>query len=326
MFTGASSSSSILNGSTSSIHHDDAHASIIDGTIRPTGTTTTDEEEYYDSPMNQTTRYRKVLQDMGLDEIISPELDLSPHRTVSTMDVFCNRELKISGISAIGFDMDYTLAQYQQPDFDRLAFDGAKHKLVHNLGYPDDVLSFEYDHTIDTARGNFLKIDRHKYVRMAYHGMDRMDSQTRKLLYAKSFNKVMSFTEKQFVNVDTLFQFVDAHLYALLIQLKDSGDYDELNAKTYQEIYRQVRESVDLCHRDGVIKDEVHRCPEKYIVLDSGMVPMLRRFRQVGRMPEFTGCNNQTHKTRGESRCSSAVLANDEWACRHQSWPRTKWD
>jgi 5'-nucleotidase len=185
--------------------------------------------------------------------------------------------------------MDYTLAQYQQPNFDRLAFDGAKQKLVQNLGYPDDVLSFEYDHTmwargliIDTARGNFLKIDRHKYVRMAYHGMERMDSQTRKLLYAKSFNKVMSFTEKQFVNIDTLFQFVDAHLFALLIQLKDSGEYDQLNGKTYQEMYRQVRESVDLCHRDGVIKDEVHRHPEKYIVLDPGLVPMLRRFRAMG--------------------------------------------
>lgn len=237
----------------------------------------------------KTRRYTEILQAVGLDDVISPQDDLPTHRTVSSVDVFCNRELKISGISAIGFDMDYTLAQYQQPNFDRLAFDGAKEKLVHNLGYPEEVLDFVYDHTlwargliIDTARGNFLKIDRHKYVRMAYHGMERMSSSTRKLLYAKSFNKVMSFTEKQFVNVDTLFQFVDAHLYALLIQLKDSGDYDSLDAKTYQEIYRQVRESVDLCHRDGVIKDEVHRNPEKYIVLDPGMKPMLRRFRNQG--------------------------------------------
>lgn len=61
--------------------------------------------------------------------------------------------------------MDYTLAQYQQPAFDKLAFDGAKEKLVHSLGYPEEVLDFEYDHTywvrgliIDTIRGNFLKV------------------------------------------------------------------------------------------------------------------------------------------------------------------------
>ena len=111
----------------------------------------------------------------------------------------------------MGFDMDYTLAQYQSPHFDELAFHGAKHKLVHDFGYPDVVLDLTYDPTrwtrgliMDTLRGNFLKIDRHKYVRVAYHGLERMSSTTRKLLYSRTFNKVMSFSEKHFVNMDTL--------------------------------------------------------------------------------------------------------------------------
>ena len=70
------------------------------------------------------------------------------HRTVSTFDIFCNRELKLGAIRAIGFDMDYTLARYQQPEFDKLAFDGAKEKLVKKLGYPEEVLDFEYDHKV----------------------------------------------------------------------------------------------------------------------------------------------------------------------------------
>lgn len=40
--------------------------------------------------------------------------------------------------------MDYTLAQYFTA-FDRLAFDGAKDKLVKNLGFPEIVYTFEYD-------------------------------------------------------------------------------------------------------------------------------------------------------------------------------------
>jgi 5'-nucleotidase len=84
------------------------------------------------------------------------------------------------------------------------------------------------------------------------------------------------------VNMDTLFQFVDAQLFALLIDMKDQGDNDFLDYKTYGEIYRSIRESVDLCHRDGVIKDEVARNPEKYIVLDKGTIPMLRRYREAG--------------------------------------------
>jgi hypothetical protein len=213
--------------------------------------------------------------------------------------------------------MDYTLAQYQQPAFDKLAFDGAKEKLVHSLGYPEEVLDFEYDHTywvrgliIDTQRGNFLKIDRHKYVRVACkselskrhdniffcqlitllitffffldHGFQPISKNMRKQLYSRTFNKVPSFTEKYFVNMDTLFQHVDAHLFASLVELKDYGEHDFLDGKTYEEIYRQVRECVDLCHRDGVIKDEVARNPEKYLVLDKGLVPMLNKFRESG--------------------------------------------
>ena len=64
------------------------------------------------------------------------------------MSIFVNRTLNLKRIKAIGFDMDYTLAQYQQPAFDKLAFDGAKEKLVYKLGYPKEVLEFEYDHEV----------------------------------------------------------------------------------------------------------------------------------------------------------------------------------
>jgi hypothetical protein len=149
-------------------------------------------------------RFSDLLASVGLDDSqVSHVQKLPDARYISPSDIFCNRELKLSGIRAIGFDMDYTLAQYQQPAFDKLAFDGAMAKLVHTFGYPEELLDVEYDHTrwtrgliIDTQRGNFLKIDRHKYVRVAYHGFDQISSTTRKHLYSKTFNKVMSFSEK----------------------------------------------------------------------------------------------------------------------------------
>lgn len=109
-----------------------------------------------------------------------------------------------------------------------------------------------------------------------------IDSTTRKVLYSKNFNKVESFSEKSYVNMDTLFQFVDAQLFALLVDMKDNGEYEFLDYRTYGEIYRHIRESVDLCHRDGVIKDEVAREPEKYLVLDNGMISMLKKYREQG--------------------------------------------
>lgn len=245
-------------------------------------------------------RFSALLESVGLTNQLSPQsiAALPTRRSVSCNDVFCNRELNLGNVRAIGFDMDYTIAQYKQPAFDRLAFDGAKEKLV-NMGYPEKLLDVEYDHTfwvrgliIDTVRGNFLKIDRHKYVRVAYHGFTAISSRTRKDLYSRFFNQVPSFGEKQFVNMDTLFQFVDASLFATLVEMKDEGSEEDsddaddhenfLDFKTYEELYKDVRACVDLCHRDGVIKDEVARNPEKYIVLDENLVPMLQQFRENG--------------------------------------------
>jgi hypothetical protein len=92
-------------------------------------------------------RYDDLLESVGLSNQLKSVASLPVLRSLSNNDVFCNRELKLRGIRAIGFDMDYTLAQYKQPAFDRLAFDGAKAKLVEKLGYPEEVLNFDYDHT-----------------------------------------------------------------------------------------------------------------------------------------------------------------------------------
>lgn len=53
--------------------------------------------------------------------------------------IFCNRSLNMKNIVAVGFDMDYTLAQYKAETFETLAYEGTIRKLVNNLGYPAEV-------------------------------------------------------------------------------------------------------------------------------------------------------------------------------------------
>lgn len=148
--------------------------------------------------------------------------------------IFCNRELNFDSLDCIGFDMDYTIAEYLVPAFDLLAFNGAVDKLVNNLGYPEVVKEFVYDSNsfvrgllIDIRRGNFIKIDRHKYVRQAAHGLSQMSSANRKAVYHNTFNKVDSFSSSDYIPMDTLFQLVDASIYAQLIDLKDSEEVRE---------------------------------------------------------------------------------------------------
>lgn len=53
--------------------------------------------------------------------------------------IFCNRSLNMKNIVAVGFDMDYTLAQYKSETFESLAYEGTVKKLVYDLGYPLEV-------------------------------------------------------------------------------------------------------------------------------------------------------------------------------------------
>ena len=92
-------------------------------------------------------KFSSLLEETGLTDLKCIK-DLPSKRTISRNDVFCNRELSLGNVRAIGFDMDYTIAQYKQPAFDKLAFDGAKEKLVKKLGYPKELLDVEYDHTV----------------------------------------------------------------------------------------------------------------------------------------------------------------------------------
>jgi hypothetical protein len=92
-------------------------------------------------------KFSSLLEETGLTDLKCIQ-DLPPKRTISCNDVFCNRELSLGNVRAIGFDMDYTIAQYKQPAFDKLAFDGAKEKLVKKFGYPKELLDVEYDHTV----------------------------------------------------------------------------------------------------------------------------------------------------------------------------------
>jgi hypothetical protein len=49
----------------------------------------------------------------------------------------------MEAIQAVGFDMDYTLAEYIPETFDLLAYDGALEKLVNGMGYPRECSQFQ---------------------------------------------------------------------------------------------------------------------------------------------------------------------------------------
>lgn len=74
--------------------------------------------------------------------------------------VFVNRNLRMDEIEAVGFDMDYTLAIYNQPRIETLSVTCTLDKLVHQRGYPDDTLVRPMGPTRTVGPGdNALRID-----------------------------------------------------------------------------------------------------------------------------------------------------------------------
>ena len=203
--------------------------------------------------------------------------------------IFCNRSLNMGSIKCIGFDMDYTLASYRPETFETLAHEQTVKKLVHHFGYPKSLYDLTFDYTymarglvIDKERGNILKVDRHKYVKLAYHGFTALAREERMDQYNNS-GRQFDFEEPGFALIDTLFSLAEAHLFMQLVEMKDSDEPGFPVHKGYADLYREVRGAVDLCHRDGSIKKQVAKEPEKYLYSDPGIVAVLDMMRQSGK-------------------------------------------
>ncbi|XP_057793997.1 uncharacterized protein LOC131010525 isoform X2 [Salvia miltiorrhiza] len=201
--------------------------------------------------------------------------------------IFCNRSLNMRNIVAVGFDMDYTLAQYKPETFESLAYEGTVKKLVHDLGYPAELLGWSFDWTymvrglvLDKKRGNILKMDRHKYVKVAYHGFRELSKEEKVATYGSTLIRD-AFDEPEYALIDTLFSLAEAYLFAQLVDFKDNN-LGKIPAD-YSRMYKDVRAAVDLCHRDGTLKKMVAKDPQRYINEDSSIVPMLKMLRDSGR-------------------------------------------
>ncbi|KAL3505298.1 hypothetical protein ACH5RR_035139 [Cinchona calisaya] len=211
------------------------------------------------------------------------------HKIDIGKQIFCNRSLNMKNIVAVGFDMDYTLAQYKPETFESLAYEGTVRKLVYDLGYPSELLGWTFDWkymvrglVLDKKRGNILKMDRHKYVKVAYHGFREMSKEDKVATYGSTLIRD-AFDEPDYALIDTLFSLAEAYLFAQLVDFKDNNPGKVPEAVDYSRMYKDVRAAVDLCHRDGTLKQMVAKDPQRYINEDTAIVPMLKMLRESGR-------------------------------------------
>ncbi|MDI1477585.1 HAD-IG family 5'-nucleotidase [Polyangium sp. y55x31] len=181
--------------------------------------------------------------------------------------IFCNRTMNMRSIKAIGYDMDYTLIHYQVEEWERLAYEHLRTRLV-TRGYPVEDLRFDSELVIrgliiDTELGNLLKVNRFGYVKRAMHGTSMLDFEPMRAAYART---IIDLAEPRFVFLNTLFSLSEACMYAQLVDLADAG---KMPAGTgYEQLYRLVKSGLDEAHMEGRLKAEIIADPDRFVVLD----------------------------------------------------------
>ncbi|KAF7266905.1 5' nucleotidase B isoform X3 [Rhynchophorus ferrugineus] len=215
-------------------------------------------------------------------------------RDVPQNEIFVNRSLHLENIKFYGFDMDYTLAEYKSPHYEKLGFDLVKTHMV-SLGYPQEILEFVYDPSFavrglwfDTLYGNLLKVDAYGNILVAVHGFEFLKHSRIYELYP---NKFINLDESRVYVLNTLFNLPETYLLACLIDFfTNSPEYSKMDTgvkcgellMSYQSIFQDVRNAVDFVHLKGELKQRTTENLEKYVRKDERLPTFLARLKESG--------------------------------------------
>lgn len=232
-----------------------------------------------------------VILGFPLGPVTETSAEVPEPRSAGVGRVFANRSLRLDHVRAVGFDMDYTLAIYHQPEMDALQARLTLQRLV-AMGYPDTLaeLAVPTDFAIrgllvDTKRGNVLKMDRYRYVKRAYHGLRQLSRLERRELYEAHRPRP---TLERYHWVDTLYSLADVTVYAAVI---DHLERHPGAMVDYPQLFADVRRCADAAHADGEVSRALEADLARYLRRDPQLGPTLHRLRSAGkRLFLLTNC------------------------------------
>jgi HAD superfamily 5'-nucleotidase-like hydrolase len=197
--------------------------------------------------------------------------------------IFCNRNLRMEFSDLIGFDMDYTLAQYHQAKLEQLSIAVTLTKMIENRGYSEELRSLSYDPAlairglvVDRKLGNVFKMDRHCYVGRVFHGKRRLSKEERVEHYR---NQRVRLHLPRYVWIDTLFGLPDAVMFMTLVDYFDSNG----GVDSYDKLFDDIRKSIDEAHGDGALKSVIMADIGAFIQADDKLAETLHKLRSSGK-------------------------------------------
>ncbi|MCL7043678.1 hypothetical protein MKW94_002073 [Papaver nudicaule] len=204
----------------------------------------------------------------------------------SPRGIFCTRTLNLRSISAIGYDMDYTLIHYNVKAWEGRAYDYCLDNL-RSMGYPVDGLEFDPDLVIrglvlDKERGNLVKADRFGYVKRAMHGTKMLSTRSVSEIYGRELVDLRNESRWEFLN--TLFSVSEAVAFMQMVDRFDGGAIpSELGSLDYKGIYKAVGKALFRAHVEGQLKSEIMSKPECFVEPDPELPLALLDQKEAGK-------------------------------------------
>ncbi|XP_061354796.1 uncharacterized protein LOC133299353 [Gastrolobium bilobum] len=219
-----------------------------------------------------------LLQDLGIQ---SPSSSRNSPR-----GIFCTRTLNLRSISAIGYDMDYTLMHYNVMAWEGRAYDYCMENLK-NMGFPVDGLAFDPDLVIrglviDKERGNLVKADRFGYVKRAMHGTKMLSTCAVSEMYGRELVDLRQESRWEFLN--TLFSVSEAVAYMQVVdRFNDGAIPSDLGPFDYKGLYKAVGKALFRAHVEGRLKNEIMSNPEQFVEPDPELPLVLLDQKEAGK-------------------------------------------
>ena len=181
--------------------------------------------------------------------------------------VYCNRTLNLKSISAIGYDMDYTLIHYRVEEWELRTYGYLKQQFL-SEGWAVEHLQFDPKMVargliIDTEYGNLIKANRFGFIKRAMHGTSLMSFEEHRARYSRT---LIDLQNKRWVFLNTLFSLSEGCMYCQLVDLLDRRMIPEVLG--YVGLYERVKQVLDEAHMEGRLKTEIIASPENYVILD----------------------------------------------------------
>jgi 5'-nucleotidase len=196
--------------------------------------------------------------------------------------IFVNRNLRMEDCDLVGFDMDYTLALYNQPNLEALSIACTLDKLIAKRGYPESVKGLVYDPTFairglvcDRHTGNILKMDRFGRVGRAYHGHTPLSTAELEKQYGSERIKL---SQPRWASIDTLFALPEVVMFAAIVEHLEASA-----PVAYSKLWQDIRECIDEAHRDETLKRVIKAKLSDYIVRDPDLALSLHKLRSSGK-------------------------------------------